>query len=317
MLARVPVPWGSDARGTKQTVSGRSRNIRWEVPEPEESEPRERQLVSKSAVAAFNAGQTITGRIQGTHWVQEGSQPHIPNEDFDVLTAKADIPTVFKAPPQALIKPKKVPPQPSPLKWAVQRLMKGVKLPPSLAKLKVTAVTPATQRGIAEIPPSVLAWATRRGIKRVPPPEKLIHLDPFTTTPKITAVYPETQEWVDQLPPSLLAWATERGIKKLPAEQLAKLDPFKTKTKVVALEDRRATVMMALKRGEWCLVEELEVFPPRLKRWLIQCKVRFIRWEGRFSSSGGKGPPFNGYVTETGQVFYVAEDGATFYVQES
>lgn len=119
----------------------------------------------------------------------------------------------------------------------------------------------------------------------------------------------------DDLPPSLLAWATARGIKRSARpESFQPQDPFTSKSKVVPIEIRKQIALADLSRGEWCLVEEVDVLPSRLRRWLIECKVKFIRWEG-----GGRiqGTPVNGYVTEDGVLFYVAEDSTTFYVQES
>jgi hypothetical protein len=80
-------------------------------------------------------------------------------------------------------------------------------------------------------------------------------------------------------------------------------------------------VALALARGEWCLVSEIDFFPRRLKQWLIDCNVVLIRCfgRGRISGEGGGVLPgvVNGYVTEDGLIFYCAEDGSTFYVQET
>jgi hypothetical protein len=127
----------------------------------------------------------------------------------------------------------------------------------------------------------------------------------------------QAQVGVDKLlPPSLLEWAVAKGIKRRPVEFEKPRDPFATRTRVIALE-RQRQVMAALSRGEWCSISDVEMFPPRLRRWLLEQNCVLIRWIGGASVLGQANAPLNGYVTETGVVFYVAEDGVTFYVQET
>lgn len=72
----------------------------------------------------------------------------------------------------------------------------------------------------------------------------------------------------------------------------------------------------ALRNGEWCYVDDLDSLPPRVRKWLKDCRIKLLR---RVDGGGSvfPGVPINGYVTEDGTIFYVAEDGSTFYVQES
>lgn len=310
LLARVPVPWGSEPKA-----------------------------------------QTVYGLTKGTSWYNPSHKP-IPVRDFESdvdidVVYKTLVSTPSSRPPQQEIPLVLV-------KWAVLRGMLKSAAPPNQSKLQVMAFPKSQTSWVEQVPSSLLDWATNKGIERSQKPEKLIPLDPFLTRTKVFSLEEDTQEWVSQLPPSLLAWAVDRGVKKHPVEKLAAQDPFTAKSNVVSLEERlqiaatamqrgewhkippslvrwaikrgiglapevhalqgRRQVFEALERGEWCLVSELDFLPPRLRQWLIECKVRFIRYVG-----GGQigRTPVNGYVTEDGVVFYVAEDSLTFYVQET
>lgn len=150
---------------------------------------------------------------------------------------------------------------------------------------------------------SILKWAVSRSFREEVAARRLNSL--------VSSVH-RPQLWADQVPPSLMAWAVAKGIKRTPVERTPPADPFKTRTRVVSLADRRQ-IAAALKRGEWCKVAYLDVLPASLREWLLE-RCSFIRWVG-----GGRvsGTPVNGYVTEDGLIFYMTEDGSTFYVQES
>lgn len=229
--------------------------------------------------------------------------------DFD--PAEADFPVIYKSLP-ALPLPRakgKTHVADAVAKWAVAKVFKDEVLARRLRSLVSSVYRPQTWAD--QISPSLLAYATGRATKRRAI-ERTKPRDPFSTRTRVRSLDWETQDWANQAPPSLLEWANTKGIKRLPVERMTPLDPFKTRTRVVSLEQRRQ-IAAALKRGEWCLVRDIDAFPTALKKWLLE-RCSFIRWVG-----GGRvsGTPVNGYVTEDGTVFYVAEDGSTFYVQES
>lgn len=251
----------------------------------------------------------VSSAIRRARWHSDDYED-VPARDFD--PAEADFSVIYKSLPASPL-PRargKTHVADAVAKWAVAKVFKDEVLARRVRSL-VSSVY-RQQVWADQSPPALLDWATgkvakRQAIERTKP------LDPFSTRSRVRSLDRESQDWADQAPPSLLEWAIAKGIKRHPVERTVPRDPFKTRTRITPLE-RRRQIAAALKRGEWCLVDEVDVLPARLREWLIECRVRFIRYAG-----GGNitGTPVNGYVTEDGAVFYVAEDGSTFYVQET
>jgi hypothetical protein len=181
-------------------------------------------------------------------------------------------------------------------------------------------ISPAKIRSqnVLALPKKTQAWTD------LPAPRKLqetkVYRD-LPDAPRVSAIRPVMPSslvrgrpaW-REMPPALARWAVEKGIQK--AEP-----PRQPRPVISALPSRKQAVLAALRAGEWVRVDELDIFPPRLRRWLEDCGIEFIRCFG-WGNAGGQGvipptTPVNGYVTEDGVVFYCAEDGSTFYVQET
>jgi len=169
-----------------------------------------------------------------------------------------------------------------------------------------------------KLAPALAKWAVAKGlVKAEPPPQVRAQMLARPTT--------RARGTEKLLPPALLAWAVDKGIKRQSEPPLKPLDPFSTKTAVRSIERRRQLMTALLNSGEWCYIWEVnEIFPLRVRRWLLDHNVTLIRCFGRrrLERAGGgsvaaaPGAPVDAYVTEDGATFYVAEDGATFYVPE-
>jgi len=181
------------------------------------------------------------------------------------------------------------------------------RLPPPKIRTQVSALPQASERVVFEraAPPRPRQDKTYRDLR----------LRKFAAAPARpvmpTSLIRESTSW-RQMPPALAKWAIEKGITR--AEE-----PPPRRPDLSALPSRKQAVMAALYAGDWVRVSELDIFPPRLRQWLEDCEVEFVRCFGFGRAGGGQGPttPVNGYVTEDGTIFYCAEDGTTFYVQES
>jgi hypothetical protein len=302
MFARVPVPWG---------------------PEPKA------QIVSGTASSA---------------WVVADQEPAKPVYFDDLFPTDLGIAVLVRNPPVPLalkgliVAEEDLPPD---LKWAVTRgIVKA--LAPKAAKPQLMALPP-DQLSVLDLPPQ--QWGELPEISREVSPAKIrsqnvLALPKKTQTwtdlpgrrklqatkvyrdlpdaPRVAAIRPvmpsslvrSRTDW-RQMPPALARWAVEKGISK--AEP-----PRAPKPVISALPSRKQAVLAALRAGEWVRVDELDIFPIRLRQWLEDCGIEFIRCFG-WGNAGGQGAatPVNGYVTEDGVIFYVAEDNSTFYVQET
>jgi hypothetical protein len=301
--ARVPVPWGAEPKA--QAFSGLTTSS-WIVPD---LEVRPRRYFE------------------------------------DLFRGELEISVLIRNPPVPLalerltLAPDELPPD---LKWAVTRgviralspqpiRVQMTALPPddlSLLDLPVQhwgaieereAEPPARARPQISMVPTTRQVATRREKSPLVARQDKIYRD-LPDAPRVMAARPimpsslqaGRTDW-KQMPPALAKWAVDRGIVR--AEP-----PLPRRPELTARSSRKQMALLALAAGDWVRVSDLDIFPARLRAWLDDCNVKFIRCFG-FGRAGGGGQgaitPINGYVTEDGVVFYCAEDNSTFYVQES
>jgi hypothetical protein len=311
--ARVPVPWDKDRKA--QLFPGRNGGGFARAEDEHVSRPAAPVISRKSANSPIVIKQRAFSRKPLGFAVElvEDLRPKIRDIPVTAKAASA-VPVLPSAPGLSQLRWREL--APALVKWAVARGL--IKAEPSArARTQISAVPTkrqiATRRGKSSLVAPVSAPIAALVDYLEPQPA----LDPFKTTTRVRQVQIPIQVGTEKLmPPSLLEWAVAKGIKRQRIEFEKPLDPFATKTRVIALERQRA-VYAALKRGEWCFISDVESFPPRLRRWLLERNCVLIRWVGGASLLGQANAPLNGYVTESGIVFYVAENGTTFYVQES
>jgi hypothetical protein len=276
-------------------------------------------------------------------WLVYDEEPRKPVYFDDLFPTDLGIAVLVRNPPVPLALQRLVVAEedlPPDLKWAVTRGIVKAFAPKALRPQM--AALPSDELSVLDLPPqqwgelpeasskskpskirsqvSVLP-STRTQWTDLPAPRRLretkVYRD-LPDAPRVSAIRPvmptsllrSRTDW-KEMPPALARWAVEKGIRK--AEP-----PRQPRPIISALPSRKQAVLAALRAGEWVQVDELDIFPPRLKRWLEDCGIEFIRCFG-WGNAGGQGPttPINGYVTENGQIFYCAEDGSTFYVQET
>jgi hypothetical protein len=187
-------------------------------------------------------------------------------------------------------------------KWAIARgIIKAT--PPRIARAQVSALPPT--KGLATYLPLV---------KRLQQAKKYRDISALPTRveakrPVMPSSLVRERVTYKEMPPAIAKWAIEKGIKK--AEP-----PKQARPAITAMPTRSQVALAALQAGEWVRVSDVDIIPPRTKWWLEERKCTFVRcfrWGG---GQAGPSTPANGYVTESGLVFYVAEDGTTYYVQE-
>jgi hypothetical protein len=301
MFARVPTPWGAEPKA--QIVSGTAASV----------------------------------------WVLADQEPPKPVYFDDLFPTDLGIAVLVHNPPVPLalkgliVSEEDLPPD---LKWAVTRGVIKALAPkafrPQMAarpgyELSVLDLQPQAWGEVSdsfrkfqrqEIKPQLSALPTTKAQwTDLPASRKLPTLKLYRDlpdAPRVAAIRPVMPSslvrartaW-SEMPPALARWAVEKGIQKAQP-------PRAPRPVISALPSRKQAALAALRAGEWVKVDELDIFPPRLRRWLEDCGIEFIRCFG-WGNAGGQGPttPVNGYVTEDGQIFYCAEDGSTFYVQET
>jgi hypothetical protein len=184
----------------------------------------------------------------------------------------------------------------------------------AIAKQARAPRSPRSQ--VSALPQQATPWADLPRRKTVREPLNYRDFSSIGSKTEVAALNPvmpsslaqRRTNW-EQMPPEIIKWAQQKGIAegRLPT----------TRPVISALPSRKQAALAALQAGEWVCVDDLDIFPPRLRRWLQDCDVVLIRWFGGAGISAIPGVPVNGYVTEDGQIFYVAEDNSTFYVQET
>jgi hypothetical protein len=304
MLARVPVPWGSEPKA--QVVSGLTVSS-WVVPD---AQPRKRRYFED----LFRADLEISLLIRN---------PPVPLALKALLLADEELPPdlrwavtrgVIRAYAPAEYKPQLTAlPEPTPMdldlrapEWGVIEERKAE--PPARARPQIS--TRPSRREIAA--------PIKKTAPISAPISAPIKYRDLPEAPRVAAIRPvmpaslvrESTRW-QEMPPALAKWAVDRGLTR--AEPPRPARPI-----ISAVPSRKQLALAALNAGDWVRVSDLDIFPPRLCRWLEECHVEFIRCFGWGKAQGGAGAvtPINGYVTEDGTVFYCAEDGSTFYVQE-
>ena len=285
MLARVPVPWGKEP---KAQLFPERKNKSFVLLQ---KEPQHRQFLSRPTVAKIPTRSRISDPIVISQFVE----PHRRRHKFILDIEHEDV----SRPPQLRDLPKILPTK-----------IEAVAAPvPSLPHLRKTSWR--------KLAPALAKWAVAKGLVKAEAP-------PQVRTQMLVRPTTRARGTEKLLPPSLLDWAVDKGIKRQSEPPLKPLDPFSTKTAVVSVERRRQLMTALLNSGEWCYIWEVnEIFPTRVRRWLLEHNVTLIRCFGRrrLERAGGGSvvgvvTPADAYVTEDGATFYVAEDGATFYVPE-
>jgi len=293
MFARVPVPWGPEPKA--QIVSGLSGRHVFVNPDAE-------QPIRKAFEDLFSQDLNIFFLVRN---------PPVPLALRKYVSAQA--PTIVKASIKALaprVTGTAVTARPSlsaALLAEFRRLEWGSYEPESLPE-------PSRPRSVVSaLPEEETFWADLPAGKRKRMERKLRDFAEIGVMAEIRTIEPvmptsltlRKTNW-SKLPPEIAKWAVQRGIKEVEA-------PPAYRSAVSAFE-KQQVIFERLARGEWCRVSDLDIFPPRLHRWLKDCDVKLIR---RLGVGAALGTPLNGYVTEDGQIFYVAEDDLTFYVQET
>jgi hypothetical protein len=291
----------------------------------------------------------IVSGTTSSHWVNYDAEPPKRLYFDDLLKTNVEIAVLVRNPPvplalqRLIVSEAELPPD---VKLAVSKGIIEVFAPkavrPQMAALPESALSvsdlPVAQWGeLPEIyrefaPPKIRSQVSvlPLGIQQwtdLPAPRKLqakkVYRD-LPQAPRVSATRPvmpaslvrQSTAW-KEMPPALAKWAIEKGI--------TRAEPHKHPRPVIsALPSRKQAAMAALRAGDWVRVSDLDIFPPRLKQWLLDCDVEFIRCFGWGMAGGGISAvtptpttPVNGYVTEDGLIFYCAEDGSTFYVQET
>ena len=295
MYARVPVPWGPEPKA--QIVSGFGGRHVFVNPNAEQPIRRAfEDLFSQDLNILFlvrNPPVPLALRkyvsVQAPTIVRASIKALAPRETRTAVTARPSLSAALLA--------------------EFRRLEWGSFEPESLPE-------PSRPRSaVSALPEEETFWADLPAPKRNRMEKKLRDFAKIGVMAEIRTIDPamptsltlRKTDWT-KLPPELAKWAVLRGIKEAEA-------PAVYRSAVTAYE-KQQVIFEQLARGEWCAVSDLDIFPPRLERWLKDCDIKLIRHFGRGRFGGGPGTPANGYVTEDGTIFYVAEDGQTFYVQE-
>jgi len=296
MYARVPVPWGPEPKA--QIVSGLSGRHVFVNPDAEKPIRRAFEDLFEQSLNLFflvrNPPVPLALRkyisVQAPTIVRASIKALAPRETRTAVTARPSL--------SAALLPQ------------FQRLEWGSYEPESLPP-------PSRPRSVVStLPEEETFWADLPAPKRKRMERKLRDFAEIGVMAEIRTIEPvlpssltlRKTDWT-KLPPELAKWAVQRGIREAEA-------PAAYRSAVTAYE-KQQVVFERLARGEWCRVSDLDIFPPRLERWLKDCDVKLIRKLGAGQIVAAPATPVNGYVTEDGTVFYVTEDNSTFYVQET